>query len=180
MPGRNTDMDSSWSSVRGLILVGYVEESLQKQFLLTSIECLLCARLCASCQGYRDLCPWSAQSWVSSNYFSFFQRHNRSSVKGLNSLPAPTSAKPQTLITRQGLNTTPALLSTWCPQNIWRKGWSSWTEQTVAVLVPYISRGFFRGSYSKANRCDLSTESCPSGCSLQVRQRLYIYGAFKA
>lgn len=35
-------------------------------------------------------------------------------------------------------------------------------------------------SYAKANHWDLSTESCPGGCSFQVGQSICIYDAFKA
>lgn len=35
-------------------------------------------------------------------------------------------------------------------------------------------------SYAKSNHCDLSTESCPGGCSFQLGQSICIDGAFKA
>lgn len=152
-------------------------------------------RMPPMCREYRDesQTSWSSElavSWGQEALTqSFLQGKKGNSVKDLCLSPSPIGPRPSWQERRVlSSNTTPPLSSTSIHTASWRKCASGWAGHVLARLAPQTSGAASRVaekrphccSYLNASHCGLSTKSCPSGCSFQVGQRVYIYGAFKA
>lgn len=99
---------------------------------------------------------------------------------------APTGPWPQILITRKDSSVLKHNTDTFmhqCPHDTLEECGSGWAERVLAVLSSHTSEAASSvgekrphcWSYSNASHCGLSTKSGPSGCSFQLRQRVYIY-----
>ena len=165
------------------------------QFLPTSTECLPYARLCTLCYSQRwitDILILKARSLLGRGreafVQSFFQSKNGSSVEALHSSPAPTGPEPQTLIIGKERFISGHSIPHFYPPSVCTSEKKSTSRQAQHILAVLVLKHWGQGaassveemrphcwSYAKAN-----IVSCPSGCSVQVGQRVYLYDSFKA
>lgn len=139
----------------------------------------------------RHPCPESSRSpgWGGEAFVqSFFQSKNGSSVEALHSSPAPTGPEPQTLIIGKESFISGHSIAHFYPPSVCTSERKSRSRQAQHILAVLVLKHWGQGAASSVeemrphcwNYSKASTVSCPSGCSVQVGQRVYLYDSFKA